>query len=399
MNGVNIFTQNMVRGLSEHGFESTILLTNPNKRETVPLPRSRDLRFVELDTRPADSMLQKWRALRGVLEKNRPCLYFPNYDFHTSCISPSLSESVGIIGVVHSDDPQHYEHFERLGHTWNMVVTVSQEIARQIEHEHPAVFDRLRVIPIGVSVPRQGRVDAAHDEPLHILYTGLLKQHQKRIFDIPKIARELLARGTPFKMTFAGGGPDEEDLRRECEDLVGRDVVQFAGILDRDALARELRRHDVFLMTSDFEGMPNALLEAMAYSLVPVVSEIESGIPEVVRNGSNGLTAPVGDISAFADRLTALHEDRRLLEEMSERARLTILRGPFNLDHMVDSYVEVIDRISEEARARSFPRPRGPVRPPADLRPLWRHYIPQPVRAAWRKLKFSTRRASSSKPA
>lgn len=395
MNGVNVFTLNLAFGLKRCGCDVAVVLTDPRRSSGTLMQQPNWLRFINLDTQPAGLWLPKWRSLISLLERHRPCVYFPNYDWHTSCVAPRLSNQIGIISVIHSDERQYYEQLERFGNTWNAVVAVSHHIGRKIEQIRPSTQPKLTVIPNGVKVPEPLGQARGAQLPLRILFAGRFAQFQKRISDVGDIACELAQRGLPYELTLIGCGPDESSLRERCNSLVQRGFVRFTGLLDQEQVFEEFKRHDVFILTSDSEGLPNALLEAMAYSVVPVVSEIESGIPEVVRGGWNGLTAPVGDINTFADQLTLLHEDRGLLAELSARARQTIVDGPFNLDQMVQSYFEVIDRVAEEARSASFSRTRGRIRPPADLGPLWRHHIPQPLRLAWRRLKSIARSKES----
>jgi glycosyltransferase involved in cell wall biosynthesis len=274
--------------------------------------------------------------------------------------------------------------------TWNAVVAVSRAVGSRAAEMKPSISDRLSVVPIGVDLPDRRRPEASEGGPLRLLYAGLLKQHQKRIFDVPEIIRETGRRGTPVTLSFAGGGDDEGTLKEACRDLESRGLVRFLGILDREQLADEFGRHDVLLMTSEFEGLPNVLLEAMAHSLVPVVSAVASGIPEVISDGDNGFTAPIGDIGSFADHLQALEQDRGMLAAMAGKARATIEGGPFRVDRMVEGYVRVIDRVAGEAEAGSFDRPRGRIDPPPDLGLSWRHRIPSPLRTLWRRFRGST---------
>ena len=387
MNGVNIFAMNLVRGLRALGYEASIVLTDPRRREPLELTRQDDIGFVELPVAETDSIVARWRALICFLDQHQPCVYIPNYDWHTSCVAPRLGGRVAIIGIVHSDDPRHYEHFARLGHTWNSVVAVSHRIGEQLAIDNPSVQTRLTVIPIGVSLPKRSRAPGNDDGPLRIVYSGLLKQFQKRILDVPKILEEASNRGVGLSMTFAGGGVDEQVLRAVCANLEGRAAVRFLGILERDRLFDELSKHDIFLMTSEFEGLPNALLEAMAHSVVPVVSAVRSGIPEVIRHGENGLVAPIGDIDAFAGHLQALDRDRKLLAEMATMARETVANGPFRVERMVDAYADAIECVATEAVAGGFDRPRGRILPPADLGPRWRHHIPTPLRMLLRRVR------------
>ena len=76
---------------------------------------------------------------------------------------------------------------------------------------------------------------------------------------------------------------------------------------------------DVFVFPTRFEGFPVALLEAMSAGLVPVASDLASGIPEVVGEAT-GFRIPIGDVIGFAAKIEALHEDRALLERMSDAA-------------------------------------------------------------------------------
>lgn len=387
MNGVNVFAQNLVQGLTHRGHVASIVLTNPDQVESIPMPVSEGIELVRLPSRHSDPPLHRWRALTKFLESRQPCIYIPNYDWHTSCVSPRLARQVGIIGIVHSDDPRHYEHFHRLGRTWNAVVAVSTAIGNQIVAIDPSVRSRMTVIPIGVHLPPRKAAPIPGANTLRVIYSGLLNQFQKRILDAAKIVRVAHERGVKISLTFAGGGDDEKLVRQACEDLVAQGIVRFAGILDRIQLARELDRHDVFLMTSEFEGLPNALLEGMAHSLVPIVTDIASGIPEVVCDGENGFIVPVGDISAFVDRMQTLHRDRHELNRMAAKARATVENGPYQVDRMVEAYQDVINRVADEAEHGTFERPRGPISPPSDLGPLWRQYIPRPVRRLWRRLR------------
>ena len=385
MNGVNVFAMNLVRGLGTLGYNASIVLTDPQRREFIPLQRPSDLSFTELAVDTSDSVVQRWKALIRVLNMNRPCVYIPNYDWHTSCVASHLDNHIAIIGIVHSDDPRHYEHFERMGNTWNAVVTVSKAIGDRVSATKPSISDRLAVIPIGVETSGPHRRLRNNDGHLRLLYAGLLKQFQKRVLDVPEILRETISRGTKVSLTFAGGGDDESTLREVSQEYEAQGIVRFLGILNRERLSEEFDNHDVLLMTSEFEGLPNVLLEAMAHSLVPVVSAVTSGIPEVIRNGKNGFIVPIGDISAFADRIQALDHDRTKLSDMASNAFATIQNGPFRADRMVEAYARVIDRVSIEAKEGSFERPRGRIIPPPDLNLSWRHYIPKPVRNLLRR--------------
>ena len=87
-----------------------------------------------------------------------------------------------------------------------------------------------------------------------------------------------------------------------------------------------LPRYDAFLMSSDYEGMPNALAEAMVIGLVCVSTNCRTGPKDMIENGKSGLLVPAGDVSAFADGIRAvLDMDKSECAAMGAAAREKIL--------------------------------------------------------------------------
>jgi len=106
------------------------------------------------------------------------------------------------------------------------------------------------------------------------------------------------------------------------------------------------------------------LLEAMSQGCIPVVTDIESGIPELIRDGVNGYRIPVGDIGGFAARLQTLQADPGLRNGMAAEAYRTLVGSCYEFRAMVQSYVRVFDQAVEAARSGAFRRPQGRIIPP-----------------------------------
>jgi glycosyltransferase involved in cell wall biosynthesis len=117
-------------------------------------------------------------------------------------------------------------------------------------------------------------------------------------------------------------------------------TIIFAGSVRYAEVPALLREHDVFLLTSDYEGLPLSLLEAMGQGLVPVVSALKSGIPEVVDN-SNGLLVAVNDVPGYARAIVQLHAGRDLLAAKSFAARVRVKRD-FSVAAMTDRWLAVM---------------------------------------------------------
>lgn len=385
LNGVNVFSASLVRGLRDEGVDAQLLITLPDMHDPKPMPWPTDIPVETLPVRGGAGWPARWRAMKGYLEERAPCVYLPNYDFWHSCVSPRLSQGVGVVGIVHSDDPQHYEHVARLGGYWNAIVAVSPEIAERTAALDPSLVPRLRTIPYGVEVPAafppRDRRPAA---PLRIVYHGVLKRAQKRILDLVAVVAALQQQGVPVRLTVIGGGPDEGRLRSAVATLPDPDAVQFLGIVSHAELSPLLAQQDAFVLTSSFEGLPLALLEAMAQGCVPVVSDVRSGVPGLVRDGYNGFRVPVGQVGAFAVRLAVLHRNRSLGREMARNAHRTIVEGGLRIGDMVRRYASLFDQVLREADSGAYRRPRGIIHMPPVL--TWKDLMPAPLRSAGRWL-------------
>lgn len=125
---------------------------------------------------------------------------------------------------------------------------------------------------------------------------------------------------------YGAGSPEEEDGIRS--------VIAQKGLSDRvclmgrtDDVAAVHRQTDAFLMSSDYEGMPNALLEAMASGQVCLATDCRTGPADIISEGQTGFLTPVGDAEAMAQAMVKIvHMSRKEREEMGKRARESVLR-------------------------------------------------------------------------
>jgi len=106
-----------------------------------------------------------------------------------------------------------------------------------------------------------------------------------------------------------------------------------------------LRKCDVFLLPSFYEGLPISMLECMSFGIVPVVTNVGS-ISSCVADGVNGLIIGQKDTDAIIDAVKLLSRDRELLENLSSKARETIMKK-----FSPDQYIANLNRIYDEVGA------------------------------------------------
>ena len=145
---------------------------------------------------------------------------------------------------------------------------------------------------------------------------------QKNFSRFLDVAAQVLSEHPLSYFIIAGTGPQEEELLGKALSLGIGDRVRFLGhVSDRLSLYHAF---DALLMTSDFEGTPMVLLEAMACGL-PVVASAVDGIGEVCTNNRDALLVAPGDTAGFAASLGHLLKDTALREGLGKNALVTVL--------------------------------------------------------------------------
>ena len=163
----------------------------------------------------------------------------------------------------------------------------------------------------------------SHPEaPLRLIYVGRLAR-EKGLYETLQGLRLAHELGVDARLTIAGGGPEEPRLRRYAQALGIASRVVFAGPVFGDDKVKLLCGADVMVLPSYSEGLPYALLEAMAAG-IPVIATPVGAIPDVMAHGTHGLIVPPRNGKAIAEALLILAGDRDRLSWMSRACRRRI---------------------------------------------------------------------------
>lgn len=240
---------------------------------------------------------------------------------------------------------------------WDRVIVVSEFVAQRVRARDDA--ERLSVCPLGVPLPA-GRRPARNPlpGPLQIVSAGRIVVPQKHMERLPAIARLLAERKVDFRWTVLGDGAYLGELRREIGRLGLSHRFEFKGSVAPAAVAGTFRASDVFILVSDYEGLPQALLEAMAQGVVPVVSRIDGSTTCPVEPGKSGYLCEPSEPAAFAGAVTELALNPALRSEMGLRAAETIARG-FSVEALTGRFLDIVHEVRSVESQRASPLPRA----------------------------------------
>ncbi|MGA3070460.1 MAG: glycosyltransferase [Terracidiphilus sp.] len=183
----------------------------------------------------------------------------------------------------------------------------------------PEHWDKMRVVRMGVDpdvfLPMRPRPVAEH--PLEILCVGRLVPSKGQLI-LLRACAILLSKGYLHRVRLVGAGPDREHLQA-CAQQMGIEAI-FEGAKSHAEIRQLLGRADIFALASFAEGVPVALMEAMAME-VPCVSTGIAGIPELIRDGLDGLLVPASSAIALAAALERLAEEPLLRRSLGLAGR------------------------------------------------------------------------------
>lgn len=210
--------------------------------------------------------------------------------------------------------------------------------------------DRIAVIPNGVEIPQfdTGERKAVLDEfdipPEHSVvgYVGRLAR-QKRGKDLIWAMQLLRQLREKVHMLVVGDGPERRKLQDLAKHMGCDHLVRFAS--HRDDASRFYAAFDVFWLASDFEGMSNSLMEAMAAGIPCVVSDIPPN-RELLEDGKQGFVVKVGDSVGFAQFTDRILADAELHGRLAAAARER-MRSEFGIDRMVAAHAALYRELCE----------------------------------------------------
>jgi colanic acid/amylovoran biosynthesis glycosyltransferase len=321
--------------------------------------------------------------LSRILDDEQADVLVPNY-YLSGFFAARNRPRVKVVSVLHSDDPLYRRILHEVCRAnpdfpCDAMIAVSSFLQ---EKALPLKERGIKTVRIPYGVPRPTCRASAVRESLRLLYAGRMVQEQKRVLDTAKCACQAVKSIPGVEMDFFGSGSDLELCRRIVRKHRVGTRIRFPGALTPDAVRRRMPEYHVFVLLSDYEGLPIALLEAMSVGLVPVCTHVRSGIAEVVKDEINGLLVSDRDQS-FVAAIRRLAVEKGLWERLSKAAIETSRQ--YSLDSSAFLTLELLDDLVADRSVSGCLR----ATQTHDLRearryPEFRHdFVPSPL---WKRL-------------
>jgi glycosyltransferase involved in cell wall biosynthesis len=171
-------------------------------------------------------------------------------------------------------------------------------------------------------------------------------RHHKSIYGVEYLINAIpymLNENKSIKFLILGEGPLTEIFKLRVDKFIKSGEVKFIGTVPHENIADYLSAADIYVSTSFSDGASASLLEAMACSLTPVVTEI-NGNKEWIRDGMNGLLVPVANSKSIAEKILMLASNHKLRKTLQVKAEETV-RTRVTWNKNIDELTKIIDKV------------------------------------------------------
>jgi len=225
-------------------------------------------------------------------------------------------------------------------------------------YQHQGVPESLiKIINNGIEIPDKSSADESSEARKVWRKQHGLPEDAYIVLSIGRLARQkrldsLLWATHMFSLSeknvhtvFVGDGPERERMSELIEKYEIKGWAHFLG--HQNETDELFRNADAFWLGSDFEGQSNSLMEAMAWGLPVVVSDIPPN-RELVTDQENGVIVPAGDSAAFAKAIRQFKSDPELAKNLGDTARKS-MQDKFSVSQMIDEHKQLYQSLAGES--------------------------------------------------
>jgi glycosyltransferase involved in cell wall biosynthesis len=333
---------------------SVCLLRNDT---SYPLPQ--DVKVHHLGYRGLSTFFSTASRLRRLINERRPDVVVSTVNANALLTGAALRRSdhrppwIARIG----SSPRHLDRglrslaARKLYRGADRIVVNSKRLADEVAEVYPFLKGRITTILNPCDFDLIDRLASepsrAMERPPGPLLIAVGRLTQAKRYDIMLEAFAIVRSKVDATLWVCGEGPLRKPLERQTLQLGLRDSVRWLGF-QRNPYGL-MRQADVFVLTSEFEGLPNSLIEAQGLGIPAISTNCPTGPNEIIENGTTGSISPVGDIEAIAAAALQILSDDEARRKMVAAARVRS-RALFNHPAILSEWQALLTHCIETGR-------------------------------------------------
>lgn len=317
--GTEIWSYNIVQKLLDKQRQTVLFMLHENMNE--------DTRLL-----PVELFNVSLFSIKDIIKRMffyLPCVIINNASEHlllaALVIKKKYPDKIHIITMLHMDIDQVYEKAVQYDRWIDKYMCVSLKIKNKLIGDYHIPREKVcfkeSMIIYDEIYEKKYNLDSSL--PLSIGYACRLVKLQKQTHLLPTVIDKLEQMQLSYRLEIAGDGECYDELQRYIRQHKLESRVRLLGHLNREEMQNYWKRQDVYLNISSFEGTSLAMLEAMSYGCVPVVTRV-SGVDEFVTHHWNGCVVDINHTEQTAEEIYYLAERRSLLKEYGSICRKTV---------------------------------------------------------------------------
>ncbi len=264
-----------------------------------------------------------------------------------------------------------------------LIIAQTPRQLKDLSEHYNAPTDKIVVIPNGIDPAqfrkRSARIRDDPSAPLCLTFAGRLEHRQKGVLFLPEILQNLKQSKIPFSLKIAGKGAHEAQLKSELNVFVTNGSVEFLGSLPPKKLNKLLSKTEIYLFTSQFEGCPNALIEAMMAGCVPISWKLDGITDFIIQDQKNGYLSEKGNNSTFANHISSFYRAPDQLELFSKSAHTTAVER-FNSTIAAEAYANAFKSVMNAPPPTWKPKSWNSFQVDPNFPRSWKSHLPYKLR-------------------
>lgn len=286
------------------------------------------------------------RSLRNAVKKCRPQVVISFGDQINILVLLGCIIATTRVVIAEQTDPKHSPlewYWKILRHlTYPFCDCLIVQTNEVLHYFPPWLRRKARVIANPVMPPEVSAVGLRETKAKKTVVAVGRLTHEKGLDLLFHAYKQIIGDHPEWQLVIWGEGPLHEELLSLATELGLESIVKFAGLTSN--IHQELYKSDLFVLPSRFEGLPNALGEAMACGLPVIAFDCPGGGPrKFIRDEIDGKLVPAGDVGILADTMSRFMHDAELRRSFGIRAKEILER--FSLESVMKQWQDAIDSV------------------------------------------------------